>query len=223
MTRSALSSMRGFASRMETFQWSTKARSPSKKAANTRLSELAQSLCASKKDPWALVLDAASLASSSALRGVGFRASRIIVPNDSDVPFGSNCLSKATVLQGLCLQDFIIQNSNKDRSYGPFSCVYCDFTECLYGSWKPPQELEELDHTLAAAPYRSSPGQDLKALFRSGQLESGAVLAVTLAHLRSNKQPEQWQPLRLLILAVLGHFSQPQAKPSSKPRHVTNM
>ncbi|CAE7514973.1 unnamed protein product, partial [Symbiodinium sp. KB8] len=182
--------------------WFPEARSPSKKAANTRLAELAQSLCASKKDPWALVLDAASLTSSTALHGVGFRANRIIVPNDSDAPFGSNCLSKATVLQGLCLQDFIMQNSKTDRAYGPFSCVYCDFTECLYGSWKPPQELEELDNTFAAAPQRSSPGQDLKALFRSGQLESGAVLAVTLAHLRSSKKPEQWPLLRIGALAA---------------------
>ena len=222
MARAALSSMRCFASRMETFPWSVKARSPSKKAANTRLAELAQSLCASKKDPWALVLDAASLTSSTALHGVGFRANRIIVPNDSDAPFGSNCLSKATVLQGLCLQDFIMQNSKTDRAYGPFSCVYCDFTECLYGSWKPPQELEELDNTFAAAPQRSSPGQDLKALFRSGQLESGAVLAVTLAHLRSSKKPEQWPLLRLLTLDIFGHVSH-QARPSSEPRHVISM
>ena len=194
---------RGFASRMETFRWSEKARSPSKKAANTRLAELAKPLAALKSDPWALVLDAASLASSTALHGAGFRAGRIIVPNDSDAPFSSNSLSKATVIQGLSLKDFIMQNSKKDRSvggYGPFTCVYCDFTECLYGSWRPPQELEEPGTPTVA--YRSSPGQDLQALFRTGQLASGALLAVTLAHLRSNKKPEQWPQLRLLIGAL---------------------
>ena len=195
---------RALATRIETFRWSDKARSPVKKAANARLVELAKPLASSKKDPWALVLDAASLASSTALHGAGFRSSRIIVPNDSDGPFGSGFSNKATVLQGLSLHEFITQNSRKARgtSYGPFACVYCDFTECLYGSWKPSQELEELDSASSTSSHRSSPGQDLTALFRNGQLVSGSVLAVTLAHLRSTRKPDQWPLLRLLIGAL---------------------
>ena len=208
MKRHALRTTRGFASRMETFRWSEKARSPVKKAANARLAELAKSLVAARKDPWALVLDAASLASSTALHGVGFQASRIIVPNDSDAPFGSGSSSKATVLHGLSLQDFLAQNARarKGQGYGPFSCVYCDFTECLYGSWKPPQELEEVHVSGASAPSpsRSSPSRDLRALFRTRQLDRSGpiVLAVTLAHLRSTKKPDQWPPLRCLVGAL---------------------
>ena len=137
--------------RMETFRWAEKARSPAKQNVNGRLAELAQDLWseveAARK--WALVLDAPSMSSSTALLTAGFRAQQIVVPNDSDVVFPNNSSSKAMVMKGLSLNQFLKQNQAgrgaraRDQKYGPFSCVYCDFTQCLDGSWKPSQELED--------------------------------------------------------------------------------
>ena len=134
--------------RMETFRWAEKARSPAKQNVNGRLAELAQDLWseveAARK--WALVLDAPSMSSSTALLTAGFRAQQIVVPNDSDAVFASNSSSKALVMKGLSLNQFLKQNQGRAaraQKYGPFSCVYCDFTQCLDGSWRPSQELED--------------------------------------------------------------------------------
>lgn len=150
--------------RMETFRWAEKLRSPAKQNVNARLAELARDLfpldpseaarACSKWDPWALVLDAPSLSSSTALLTAGFRPQRIVVPNDSDATFPSNSSSKAIVMKGLSLNQFLKQNSGRGKGgpqYGPFSCIYCDFTECLIGSWRPSQELEDPTRSLQSS------------------------------------------------------------------------
>ncbi len=152
---------RTFASRMETFQWAEKARSPAKQNVNGRLAELAKDVWSEIEaaEKWALVLDAPSMSSSSALLSAGFRPQRIVVPNDSDAPFPSNSASKALVMKGLSLNQFLKRNHRNrgHQVYGPFSCVYCDFTQCLDGSWRPSQELEEPTQSLllAQAEYAS--------------------------------------------------------------------
>ena len=153
---------RTFASRMETFQWAEKARSPAKQNVNGRLTQLAKDVWSELEaaEKWALVLDAPSLSSSSALLSAGFRPQRIVVPNDSDAPFPSNSASKALVMKDLSLNQFLKRNHRNRHGhqvYGPFSCVYCDFTQCLDGSWRPSQELEEPTQSLklAQAEYAS--------------------------------------------------------------------
>eukprot|EP00435_Cladocopium_sp_Y103_P025768 s893_g6.t1 len=195
--------------RMETFRWAEKARSPAKQNVNGRLAELAQDLWseAEAARKWALVLDAPSMSSSTALLTAGFRAQQIVVPNDSDAVFPSNSSSKALVMKGLSLNQFLKQTQGRgararDQKYGPFSCVYCDFTQCLDGSWKPSQELE--DPTLSL----QSPSES--AEYARHLDEDGALLAVTLAHLRSPQRipvsgagsggsTDQWQRLRVLL------------------------
>mmetsp|Transcript_23204 Transcript_23204/g.73062 ORF Transcript_23204/g.73062 Transcript_23204/m.73062 type:complete len:281 (-) Transcript_23204:106-948(-) len=147
-------------------------------------------------DAWALVLDAPSLATSRSLaRLAGFRPERIVVPNDSDAAFGPSAAAHATVLQGVTLHGFLsgegaVGTREREGAAPPrFSCVFCDFTCCLDGSWRPAQELEAPAArcgTGGGAALGTSPTEDLEALFGRGRLEpSGAVLAVTLSHLRS--------------------------------------
>eukprot|EP00438_Fugacium_kawagutii_P031522 Skav224975 [mRNA] locus=scaffold560:68894:69469:+ [translate_table: standard] len=151
ISRSILAPKGCRSARMETFRWAEKLRSPAKQNVNARLAELARDLSPADPqrdpwDPWALVLDAPSLSSSTALLTAGFRPQRIVVPNDSDATFPSNSSSKALVMKGLSLNQFLKQNSGRGKGgpqCGPFSCIYCDFTECLDGSWRPSQELED--------------------------------------------------------------------------------
>ncbi|CAE8698723.1 unnamed protein product [Polarella glacialis] len=158
--------------RQETYRWVDKAKSGAKEESNTRLAQLAELVAVGRRvweprlprqrEPqahslWALVLDAPSLGSSSALRQhAGFKPSRIVVPNDSDANFGAFGRGQgagvgAVVLGGTSLHTFLVEtraaalaakDSRAEGLRGPFACVFCDFTQCLDGSWKASQELE---------------------------------------------------------------------------------
>ena len=153
--------------RRETYQWARKAKSSAKQSVNSRLAQLATELWPKTSSQWALLLDSPSMSSASALKAAGFQPQRIVVPNDSDARFPTK--EKKAVLLRMSLGDFLRQNATtlglyisvyrmgfaRTREYGPFSCVYCDFTQCLDGSWKPSQELEDL--SLSWAPPAASP------------------------------------------------------------------
>jgi len=217
--------------RMETYPWRERVRSASKKTANARLAELVQRLPATavgrRHDLWALVLDAPTLASSRALKNAGFRPERIIVPNDSDSPFGIAAAKHAVVLQGVNLHNYLLgsklatpyvqkagnPHGRRLPTAGPFSCVFCDFTTCLDGSWRPSHELDMGGEAVEEGCYgdASCPKEDIKTLVRGGHLDpSGAVLAVTLAHMRETggrarrvgHTADQWERLRMLVASL---------------------
>lgn len=159
---------------------------------------------------WALVLDSPALASSKALQHYsGFRAQRIIVPNDSGEEFGSDVARHATLQRGTSLQDFLCGRGRMD--HGPFACIYLDFTTCFDGSWRPAAELEMPTANLASdgqGACTASPAEDVRALFEFEHVDpDGAVLAVTLAHVRDPGRSarfggntlDQWERLRLLV------------------------
>ncbi|CAJ1394171.1 unnamed protein product [Effrenium voratum] len=169
--------------------------------------------------PWALVLDAPSLSSSKALVASGFRPEKVVVPNDSDAAaaFPEDAARFARVLKGLSLREFLRRNPPAELpdsldaesfGFGPFSCVYCDFTQCLYGSWRPSQELEDPSAPLEReATLSSSPLEDLQALVP--QLRSPALLGVTLAHLRNSRRQEaQWPKLQQMLATAQRGWSQ---------------
>eukprot|EP00927_Polykrikos_kofoidii_P067152 TRINITY_DN62666_c0_g1_i1.p1 TRINITY_DN62666_c0_g1~~TRINITY_DN62666_c0_g1_i1.p1 ORF type:complete len:319 (-),score=41.44 TRINITY_DN62666_c0_g1_i1:58-1014(-) len=166
---------------------------------------------------WALVLDAPSLASSRALRQHAFYSpNRIVVPNDSDAAFDSpaSLAAHAQVLRGVSLHSYLV--AQRWASQGPFACVFCDFTSCLDGSWRPSQELDiagsAVNGTSVDGQKITSPRDDLVTLFRGRGKRfridrSGTVLGVTLAHVRDTGRRarhrghivDQWEQLRLLV------------------------